>query len=286
MPCPYASELSPIFFLMTSNVTLSPAGSSPTIRDSSMDLRDKVALVTGGAHRVGKAIAMALAARGAHIIIHYNQSEEKAQETSREIRGMGVRSVAIRANLGNPVSIEEMFVHIEAQFGKLHVLVNSASAFQAKEFLSISLEDWNYTMAVNLRAPFVTSQLAAHLMLARGEGGCIVNIADIAGEEPWERYPHHSVSKAGLIMLTRVSAKSLAPDIRVNCVVPGPVMKPDRMPDARWQRLGEVIPMKRTGGAENVAQAVLAMVDNDFMTGAILNVDGGDSLVGSTDLLY
>lgn len=251
-----------------------------------MDLQGKVALVTGGAHRVGRTIAMALAERGADLIIHYNQSEALAQETAREIREMGRRGVAIRANLGNPLSIEELFVLIEAQFGRLDVLVNSASAFQAKEFLSLSLEDWNYTMAVNLRAPFVTSQLAAHLMLARGEGGCIVNIGDIAGVEPWDRYPHHSVSKAGLIMLTRVSAKSLAPDIRVNCVVPGPVLKPDRMPDARWQRLGEVIPMKRTGEAEHVAKAVIALIDNDFITGSILHVDGGDALVGSTDLLY
>src|SRR5437868_1928313 len=139
-----------------------------------MDLQGKVALVTGGAHRVGKAIALALAARGADVVIHYNQSEDKAQETVREIDALGVRGSILRANLGNPLSIEDMFVKLEASYGKLHVLVNSASTFQAKDFLSISFDDWNYTMGVNLRAPFVCSQLAAHLMLARGEGGCIV----------------------------------------------------------------------------------------------------------------
>jgi NAD(P)-dependent dehydrogenase (short-subunit alcohol dehydrogenase family) len=251
-----------------------------------MDVRGKVALVTGGAHRVGRAIALALAKQRADVIIHYNRSEEKAAETVRELRALNVRAEMVQANLGNPMSIEEMFAQIETYFGRLHVLVNSASAFQAKDILEVTIEDWNYTMAVNLRAPFLCSQLAAHLMLARGEGGCIVNISDIAGQEPWERYPHHSVSKAGLIMLTKVMAKALAPELRVNCVVPGPVMKPDLMPDARWQRLGEVIPMKRTGDSENVAKAVLALIENDFATGAVFNVDGGDSLVGSTDLLY
>lgn len=250
-----------------------------------MNIDGKIALVTGAAHRVGKAVALVLAQQGADVVIHYNRSEDYARETAREVELLGRRALLVQANLGNPLSIEDLFVHIEAAFGRLNIVVNSASAFQAKDFLEINLDDWNYTMAINLRAPFLISQRAAYLMLARGEGGVIVNIADVAGQEPWSRYVHHSVSKAGLIMLTRAAAKSLAPAIRVNCVVPGPVLKPDHMPDARWKRLGDVIPMKRTGGAYNVAQAVLALIENDFATGSIFNVDGGDSLVGSTDLL-
>ena len=250
-----------------------------------MEIDGKVALVTGGAHRVGRAIALSLAERGAHVLVHYNLSEAAAQQTVREIEALGVQANLIHANLGDPLSIEDMFVLLESQFGKLHILINSASAFKAADFLELTVEDWNYAMAVNLRAPFLCSQRAAHLMLARGERGCIVNIGDVAGERPWERYPHHSVSKAALLMLTEVSAKALAPEIRVNAVVPGPVLKPERMPDARWQRLGEVIPMRTTGSERNVAQAVLALVENDFATGAIFNVDGGDRLVGSTDLL-
>lgn len=251
-----------------------------------MNLDGKVAMVTGAARRVGKSIALALAGKGAHILVHYDRSEDDAQQTAEEIRRLGVRAEIVQANLGNPVSIEQMFTAAESHFGRLDVLVNSASAFQKRDFLELSIEDWNYVIGINLRAPFLCSQLAAHLMLARGEGGCIINIADIAGEEPWARYPHHSVSKAGLLMLTRVAAKSLAPTIRVNAVVPGPVLKPDRMPDHRWNRLGEVIPLKRTGEPEHVAQAVLALIENDFATGSIFHVDGGDSLVGSTDLLY
>jgi NAD(P)-dependent dehydrogenase (short-subunit alcohol dehydrogenase family) len=249
-----------------------------------MDIHGKVALVTGAAHRVGKVIALALAGRGAHVVVHYNRSEEAARETVAEIRALGVQAITVKANLGNPLEIEDMFTQIEAFFGRLEILVNSASTFQPAELLELTLDDWNYTMAINLRAPFQCSQLAAHLMLARGAGGAIVNVADVAGQRPWPKYPHHSVSKAGLLMLTQVMAKSLGPDIRVNAVVPGPVLKPEHLPDARWHRLGQKLPLKRTGRPENVGQAVAALVENDFITGAILNVDGGDSLLGSLDV--
>ncbi len=250
-----------------------------------MDIHGRVALVTGAAHRVGKVIALALAERGAHIVVHFNRSEEAAHETEAEIRALGVQAIMVRANLGNPLEIEDMFTQVEAFFGRLEILVNSASTFQSADLLELTLDAWNYVMAINLRAPFQCGQLAAHLMLARGTGGVIVNVADVAGQRPWLKYPHHSVSKAGLLMLTQVMAKSLGPDIRVNAVVPGPVLKPERMPDARWYHLGQMLPLKRTGRAENVGQAVVALVENDFITGAILNVDGGDSLLGSLDVL-
>lgn len=250
-----------------------------------MDLSGKVALVTGAAHRVGRIIALALADRGAHIVVHYHRSETLAASTAQEVRTMGVQSEVVRANLGIPLEIDDMFVRIEAHFGRLDVVVNSASAFQARDFLSLTLEDWDYVMGINLRAPFQIGQLAAHLMLARGGGGVIVNVGDVAGQRPWARYPHHSVSKAGLLMLTQVMAKALAPQIRVNAVVPGPVLKPDRMLDERWDKLGESLPLKRVGQPEHVAQAVLALIENDFITGSVLNVDGGDSLLGSLDAL-
>ncbi len=249
-----------------------------------MDLKDKVALVTGAAHRVGRIIALALAARGAHLVIHYHRSAEQAEDTAAEVRTLGVQAETIRCNLEQPLEIDALFERIEALFGRLEVVVNSASAFQARDILEISIDDWNTVMAINLRAPFQIGQLAAHLMLARDTGGVIVNIADVAGQRPWRRYPHHSVSKAGLLMLTQVMAKSLGPAIRVNAVVPGPVLKPELMPDARWQRLGDALPLQRTGLPENVAQAVCALIENDFATGAILNIDGGDSLLGSLDL--
>jgi pteridine reductase len=163
-------------------------------------------------------------------------------------------------------------------------LVNSASVFQAADLLDVTVDDWEAVMAVNLRAPFLCSQHAARMMQSGSGDGVIINIADIAGQVSWVRFPHHSVSKAGLIMLTRVLAKSLGPGIRANAVVPGPVMKPEGMPDVLWQALGDVLPLGRTGSPQNVVQAVLALVENDFITGTILNVDGGDALIGSVDV--
>lgn len=248
-----------------------------------MDLTDKVALVTGAARRVGRAIALGLAGRGASIIVHYRSSEADARHTVADLRALGVRAEAFRADLGRPVEIGALFEAAARDFGRVDVLVNSASTFRPGNVLEVTAEDWDAVMNVNLRAPFLCSQHAARLMLERG-GGVIVNIADIAGQVPWVRFPHHSVSKAGVVMLTKVLAKSLGPDVRVNAVVPGPILKPDDMPDTRWERLGVVLPLRRTGDPGNVVQAVLALVENDFVTGAVLNVDGGDALLGSVDL--
>jgi NAD(P)-dependent dehydrogenase (short-subunit alcohol dehydrogenase family) len=250
-----------------------------------MDLSGRVALITGAARRVGREIALALAQQGADLLIHYNRSGQEAHDTIHELRQLGVRAEAVRGNLGNPLDIERIFVELEAQFGRVDVLVNNASSFEPAPFLEMTVDQWNYAMGINLRAPFLCGQRAAHLMLARNIGGVIINIADVAGVVPWVRYPQHSVSKAGLLMLTKVMAKSLGPLIRVNAVVPGPVLKPGDMPQHTWERIGEDLPLFRTGSPENVAQAVMAIVENDFMTGSVLTVDGGDSLLGGLDFL-
>lgn len=248
-----------------------------------MELRGRVALVTGGARRVGRALALGLASRGADVLVHYHRSAAEAEQTAGEIRALGVRAEAAPADLSDPAAIAALFDALRAHFGRIDVLVNSASAFQPADLLDVTVEDWDAVMAVNLRAPFLCSQHAARMMQAAGGEGAIVNVADIAGQVPWVRFPHHSVSKAGLIMLTRVLAKSLGPGIRANAVVPGPVLKPEAMPEARWQALGDALPLGRTGSPQNVVQAVLALVENDFITGAVLNVDGGDALLGSID---
>jgi pteridine reductase len=250
-----------------------------------MDLRGRIALVTGSGQRLGREIALGLARRGAHVVVHYNHSEAGAFRTAEMIQAMGVKAIAVQANLVMPLEIEQLFVAIEATFGRLDVLVNSASTFQRRDVLEATVEEWNYVMAVNLRAPFLCSQRAAHLMLARGTPGVIINIADVAGQMPWTAYPLHSISKAGLLMLTRVMAKSLGPDIRVNAVVPGPVLKPELTPPERWEQMGAVLPLRQVGQPEHVVQAVVALVENDFITGAVLNVDGGDTLMGAIDML-
>jgi NAD(P)-dependent dehydrogenase (short-subunit alcohol dehydrogenase family) len=249
-----------------------------------LELKDKVALVTGAGKRVGRAIALALAGQGASVAVHYHHSEQEATATAAEIARLGIRAEVFRADLAEPQAAAQLIEQASAAFGRIDVLVNSASAFQAKAALDITVEDWDAVMAVNLRAPFFLCQHAAKIMKAHG-GGVIVNMADIAGQTPWPRFAHHSISKAGVIMLTRVLAKAFAPDIRVNAVAPGPVLKPDGMPDERWVRLGAAIPMRRTGSPEDVAKVVLALIDNDFTTGAVWNVDGGDALVGSVDSL-
>jgi pteridine reductase len=250
-----------------------------------MDLSGKVVLITGAARRVGREIALALAQQGADIMIHYNRSGQEAHDAIYELRQLGVRAEAVRGNLGNPLDIERIFVELEAQFGRINVLVNNASAFEPANFLEMTVDQWNYAMGINLRAPFLCGQRAAHLMLALNTGGVIVNIADVAGIVPWVRFPQHSVSKAGLLMLTRVMAKSLGPLIRVNAVVPGPVLKPEDMAHQTWEKIGDDLPLFRTGSPENVAQAVMAVIENDFMTGSVLTVDGGDSLLGGLDFL-
>jgi len=241
-------------------------------------LSGQVALVTGGAHRVGKAIALALAGAGADLVIHYHHSAQAAAATVGEIEALGRQALAVGADLGDTVQIEHLFQEIERQFGQLDLLVNSASTFEAVDFMSMTPQQWDETLDVNLKGPAFCAQAAARLMLARG-GGQIVNISDVIGLKPWPRFPQHSVAKAGLIMLTQVLAARLAPTIRVNAVAPGPVLKPPGMPDKRWREIGAASLLGRAGRAEDVAQAVLYLARSDYVTGEVLVVDGGSRFV-------
>jgi len=238
-----------------------------------------VALVTGGAHRVGKAIALVLAGAGADLIIHYHRSSQAAEATAREIEALGRRVITIPADLGQVYEIQRLFQTIEQEFGQLDILVNSASMFEALDFMALTPEQWDQTMNVNLKGPAFCAQAAARLMQRRG-GGHIINIADVIGLRPWPRYPHHSVAKAGLIMLTQVLAMALAPTIQVNAIAPGPVLKPPGMPEARWQEIGKASLVGRPGEASDVAQAVLFLLRSSYITGEVLVVDGGSRFVG------
>jgi len=247
-----------------------------------IDLTDQVALVTGGAHRVGKAIAVELARCGAHVLVHYNSSPDAATQTVREIKSLGVDAFPVQADISTPGGIEVIFAALSEHFDRLNILVNSASTFQQRHLLEVSLQDWQETLNVNLTAPFLCTQAAAAVMRRNDpSGGVIVNILDKGATDPWPKYPHHSVSKAGLLMLTNVSAVSLGPDIRVNGVIPGPVMKPaaSGMSDEEWAALGKRLPLKRTGTPEDVAQAVVYLARETFLTGTIIHVDGGEHLL-------
>ena len=239
-----------------------------------MELRDRTAVVTGAAHRVGKSIALELAGAGAHVVVHYHQSETAAHATVEEIKQKGAQAVAVGGDLSAPESIDHLFQSAEAEFGGVDILVNSAAIMERGDVLTLTPEDWQRTMAINLTAPFFCAQRAARSMLARG-GGAIINVADLSALEPSAKYPVHSVSKAGLVMLTQVLAKALAPRIRVNAVAPGPVIKPPDWDEARWRAVGEHTLLKRTGSGYDVARAVRFLVEQDYITGETLVVDGG-----------
>jgi pteridine reductase len=256
-------------------------------------LTNQVALVTGGAHRVGKAIALELARRGAHLMLHYHHSsEEVVRETLQEIKSLGVRAFQVQADIGTVEGVQTIFDAVRASFGRLDILVNSASVFQRRSLLEVTPEEWQQTMNVNLFGPFLCTQQAAVLMRQKPQedveeittqiqraGGVIINICDKGSIAPWPDFAHHGVSKAGLLALTKVSAASLGPDIRVNAIIPGPVLKPDDYSEERWAKSAARVPLKRTGTAEDVARAAAYLASEDYITGAVLHVDGGDSVV-------
>jgi pteridine reductase len=220
---------------------------------------------------------LGLAEAGAHVVVHYHQAADQAQATVDEIKQKGVRAVAVGGDLGTDAGVDALFHATEAEFGGVDILINSAAIMEAGEVLMVTREAWHRTLDINLTGPFFCAQHAARSMLARG-GGAIINIADLAGLEPWAKYPAHSVSKAGIIMLTKVLAKALAPRIRVNAVAPGPVAKPQGWDEARWHTVGEHTLLKRTGSGYDVSQAVNFLLQQEFITGETLIVDGGSSL--------
>lgn len=247
-----------------------------------VDLSDQVALVTGSAHRVGRVIALELARQGVNIQVHYHSSDpDQVRDTLQEIKSLGVDAFAVQADISDPAGVQTVMDAVKENFGRLNILVNSASVFPSAELLDISLESWDLTMNVNLRAPFLFTQQAARFM-ADNEvpGGVIINISDQGAFAPWPKRPHHGISKAGLWMLTQVSAMSLGPQIRVNAIVPGPVMKTnDGMSDETWARMGDHLPLKRTGTPQDVGRAVVFLCQNDFLTGVMLPVNGGEHLL-------
>jgi NAD(P)-dependent dehydrogenase (short-subunit alcohol dehydrogenase family) len=252
-----------------------------------MQLAGRVALVTGGAHRVGRGIALALARSGVQTAIHYGSSEMQARQTVQELAALGVAAFAMQADLADPAQIERLIRAVEEQFNRLDILVNSAASFTRQPFDAITAADWDHALAVNLRAPFLLSQQAAPLMRRSGRDapGLIVNIADLSGVYSWQGYVQHGVSKAGLLHLTRITARELAPDIRANALVLGPVLPPPGMAedDPRWSEIRQSVPLKRSAAPDEVGQAVAALAENDFITGAELAVDGGERLLGAAN---
>jgi pteridine reductase len=243
-------------------------------------LKNKVALVTGAAHRVGKAIALELARNGVHIALHYHASApEVVDVTLNEIRAGGVNAIPMQADLRDPNAVNQLVERVRDEFGRLDILVNSASNFLRRHLTEVSLDDWNETLTINLTAPFLLTQAAAKVMMQNDPpDGVIINICDKGALEPWVEFAAHGISKAGLLALSKLSAVSLAPQIRTNAIIPGLVLKPERTPEERWQQAGAQTPMQRPGSAEDVARAVIYLAREPYINGAVINVDGGEYL--------
>lgn len=240
-----------------------------------MDLKGKVALVTGAGRRLGRAIAIALADRGAILAIHYRNSRAEAEAVAAQIVSAGGRAKCFGANLEHIGEIERMTAEVLAAFGRIDVLVNSAAVFVRKSFEEISERDWDSNLDTNLKAPFFLSKFAGAAMRRNGAGK-IINLGDWAGIRPYKNYIPYSVSKAGLIGLTRALAMALAPEVQVNCIALGPVMPPDDYDAAEIDRLRNATLTKRLGSSEDVARAVLFFCEGtDFATGSTLMLEGG-----------
>jgi pteridine reductase len=239
-----------------------------------MQLAGRVALVTGAGRRLGRAFAGALAARGMTMALHYNASKEGAESLRQEIEAAGGRAACFPADLADARAARGLAGRAVAEFGQLDVLVNSAAVMHHVGFDDTTPELYDQVLNLNLRSVFFVSQGAAPFL--RRAQGKIVNLADLGGLEPWPGYAAHSVSKAGVVMLTRVLARSLAPEVTVNAIAPGSVLVPDEYDDAERTRLAESTPLGRLGQPDDAVQAMLYLLEHgDFVTGDVLVVDGG-----------
>ena len=237
-----------------------------------MELRGRVALVTGAGVRVGRTIALALAAQGMRVAVHYNSSADAAAETVRLARECGSDARACAGDLTDPATPARLVEEVVVTFGALDVLINSAAVMMRTPLAAVTVEQWDAMMALNLRAPFFLSRAAADRM---PDGGAIVNIADLAAFESWPEYLPHGISKAGVVHMTRGLAKMLAPRVRVNAVAPGAVLLPESWSQESAERLARTTPLARIGRPEDVADAVLFLLRAEYVTGEIIVVDGG-----------
>jgi pteridine reductase len=231
-----------------------------------------LAIVTGAAHRLGRAFALTLARAGYNIVLHYHSSLEEALQTKLEIESLSRSVTLAQVDLTDSSQIRSLLSKIE----HLDVLVNSAAFMPSGKVDSLSLENWDTTLDLNLRAPFLLAQECSKKMT---DGGLIVNITDVGAQKAWSRYPSYTVSKAALESLTKILARALAPKIRVNAIAPGFVLQSDIVPAEEWERLIRRIPLKRPARTDEVTSALEFLLHNQYVTGQTIVVDGGYSLI-------
>jgi NAD(P)-dependent dehydrogenase (short-subunit alcohol dehydrogenase family) len=240
-----------------------------------MNISGKTALVTGGAHRVGKAITMMLAQNGANVVINYYSSAAAAQQTVEEAVAFGVDALAVQADVSVLDDVRRMKQQVQERFGGIDILVNSADLFGKHAFPTDDYTTWHRVTGVTIDGAFYVSNEFSPFMLERG-GGAIVNIVDLAAWYPWPKFMAHSVAKAGLLAMNRQMALELAPKVRVNAVAPGPVLPPPDYDAAQLEKIASRTLLERWGSAEDVAFAVKYLVEADYVTGDVMRVDGGE----------
>jgi len=236
-------------------------------------LAGRVALVTGAGKRLGRALALRLASEGADVAVHYGNSEAQAQEVVTALQKMGRQSAAFPAELTDVSAIEKLVTDVAARFGRLDILVNSAANFLETKFGETSEATWDASLNTNLRAPFFCAQAAAPFLAKNGHG-VIINFADIGGLLGWREYLPHSLAKSGVILMTRILAKELAPKVRVNAIAPGTITMEGDPPE--WQEdFIQRAPLRRTGRPDEIGDAMMYLIGAEFVTGQCLVVDGG-----------
>jgi pteridine reductase len=240
-----------------------------------------VALITGGARRVGNVVARELARRGYRLIVHANSSLEAAERFVTELKGNGCEAIAVQANLRDPPAIERMVAHAAKQFGRIDALINSAAIWKSKPLEATSADDVRENFEINTLGTYLCCQHVGLLMCGQPEGGSIVNLGDWAIERPYVDYPAYFPSKGAIPTLTRTFAVELArrnSAVRVNAILPGPVMLPLDLPPAERQAAIDGTLLRREGSPQNIAHAVAFLLENDFVTGVCLPVDGGRTI--------
>jgi NAD(P)-dependent dehydrogenase (short-subunit alcohol dehydrogenase family) len=228
--------------------------------------------------RVGRAIALGLAEAGFDVVVNYHGSAEAATEVAALVEGMGRRCLPVRADVASGLEVEALATAVQDRFGRLDLLVNNASVFRDIPLAEVDEEEWDQVMGVNLKGPFLTVRTLSELLTA--SGGNVVNLVDLGAFQPWLRYPHHAVSKAALLHLTRVQARALAPRVRVNAIAPGAVLVPDAATPEEREASRERSALKVLGSPEDVVRTVLFLDRSPFITGEVIVVDGGALLTG------
>lgn len=241
-----------------------------------MILQGKVVLVTGAARRIGRTIALAFAAKGSRLAVHYHTSVVDARRVVDAVKSIsGAEADVFRADLEQAKGPEKLADAVARRFGGIDILINSASLYEKTPFALATPADWDRHMAVNARAPFFLAQACAPYLRRMGEG-IVINIADWSGLRPYADYGPYCASKAALLSVNKILARALAPEIRVNAILPGPVLLPEGMSEGERKKISEATLLKRLGTPEAVARACLYLAHAaDYSTGAELAVDGG-----------